>query len=54
MPLDTHKIPENSAFFQGHLKQFFQRINSVLRLLQIMKTGTNRHKSTLRNTNQFF
>jgi hypothetical protein len=25
MPLDTHRIPENSAFFQGHLKQFFSK-----------------------------
>lgn len=25
MPLDTHKIPENSAFFQGHIKQFFSK-----------------------------
>jgi hypothetical protein len=25
MPLDTHRVPENSAFFQGHLKQFFSK-----------------------------
>nr|WP_320160787.1 hypothetical protein [uncultured Methanoregula sp.] len=25
MPLDIHKIPENSAFFQGHIGQFFSK-----------------------------
>ena len=25
MPLDTHRIPENSAFFQGHINQFFSK-----------------------------
>lgn len=25
MPLDIHRIPENSAFFQGHIKQFFSK-----------------------------
>lgn len=25
MPLDIHRVPENSAFFQGHIKQFFSK-----------------------------
>lgn len=25
MPLNTHEIPENSAFFQGHIKQIFTK-----------------------------